>query len=467
LRKVEGAIKIWSHALLGEGQREEIFKANCLPQLIALFERGAQDERFAACGAIYALAQSDKHIAEVVNARVIAAAVVLLGGEHDRSRLPAAQLLAYLASRLEYSARVAAAALETLLAAAFLPGSGPGWGGSRPTTMHCVAALRSLVENVQGELGDAKTGRRAALIAAGAVPKLVEAVAYVPRLPLPPQVPANPPAGIGKKGKSSKPGSKKKGAAGDARPPAGRKDSIATHCAAILRFLALCPGFVEELLACGSLPTLVGCLLTASEECCAYVAGILWEMSADQGVARTLVEAGAVRALLHTVSVHLAGAKAKGKGSGKSASKAKDGASSKSKDSKAAEPPPAPVYADIAVCNATGALHHLSFLDAAKAQIAGLGGAPILAACLKAANMQTYENASGALWNCGLDPAGSAALLAAGVPRFLATPVPQHWILPSDEGEAAMAELQQQQQQAALEAHTHSGPSFFLTQATQ
>lgn len=62
-------------------------------------------------------------------------------------------------------------------------------------------------------------------------------------------MPATPPASIGKKkGKGAKGKSKKKAAAGEARLPGGRKDTIATHCAAILRFLALCPGFTEELL---------------------------------------------------------------------------------------------------------------------------------------------------------------------------------------------------------------------------
>lgn len=43
----------------------------------------------------------------------------------------------------------------------------------------------------------------------------------------------------------------------------------------------------------------------------------------------------------------------------------------------------------------------------------------------------------------------------------------QDWILTSEEGEAAMAELQQQQHQANLDAHVNSGASFFLTQTIQ
>ncbi len=53
---------------------------------------------------------------------------------------------------------------------------------------------------------------------------------------------------------------------------------------------------------------------------------------------------------------------------------------------------------------------------------------PILTACLKVANPQTYENASGALWNVGLDVRNGLALAAAGAPDFLATPVPPTWL---------------------------------------
>ncbi|KAJ9506570.1 hypothetical protein QJQ45_019066 [Haematococcus lacustris] len=184
VRKSEAAMCIWSHALGGELQREDIFKTQCIGFLVSMLERGQVEEKHAACGALYALAQSDKHLPEVVSPRVrclpapaavsedspeaapeqtgdssqgtaglclqvIQGAAALLGGEHDRSRLPAAQFLAFLAKRLEYSARVAEAALPALLAACS-SGAVPGWSGSRFTALQCVTALRCLVENVQG-----------------------------------------------------------------------------------------------------------------------------------------------------------------------------------------------------------------------------------------------------------------------------------------------------------------------------
>lgn len=60
------------------------------------------------------------------------------------------------------------------------------------------------------------------------------------------------------------------------------------------------------------------------------------------------------------------GGKKKAEGDGKAP--AKQGARGA-----AAEPPPPPNYADIAVCNSTGALHHLTFLDEAKLEVGSWG----------------------------------------------------------------------------------------------
>lgn len=58
-------------------QREEVFKAQIQPLVVGLLDptRSSQVERWAACGLLLTLAQSEKHIAEVVSARV------RLGGE--------------------------------------------------------------------------------------------------------------------------------------------------------------------------------------------------------------------------------------------------------------------------------------------------------------------------------------------------------------------------------------------------
>lgn len=85
----------------------------------------------------------------------------------------------------------------------------------------------------------------------------------------------------------------------------------------------------------------------------------------------------------------------------------------KKRSAEAAAPEP-PCFPDIAVCNAAGALHHLTFLDTGKQQFVANGGAPILTACLKVANPQTYENATGALWNVGLDVRNNLMLMVSG-----------------------------------------------------
>lgn len=74
-------------------------------------------------------------------------------------------------------------------------------------------------------------------------------------------------------------------------------------------------------------------------------------------------------------------------------------------------PPEPPCFSDIAVCNAAGALQHLTFLDSAKQALAAVGGAPILTGCLKLSNPQTYENVTGTLWNVGLDVRNNLMLM--------------------------------------------------------
>ncbi|KAL6758293.1 armadillo-type protein [Haematococcus lacustris] len=463
VRKSEAAMCIWSHALGGELQREDIFKTQCIGFLVSMLERGQVEEKHAACGALYALAQSDKHLPEVVSPRVIQGAAALLGGDHDRSRLPAAQFLAFLAKRLEYSARVAEAALPALLAACS-SGAVPGWSGSRFTALQCVTALRCLVENVQGEQTALKVLRRKALVEMGAVPTLVELVAYQPRMPDPSQVPASlPPSGRRPASlRRSKSGKKKgsKGKAGDERPAAGRKDHTATQAAACLRFLALCPQFTQHLLESGSLAKLVAALRNASSEQAAFIAGILWEITADANVAQLVLEAEGVSALLHVISTNLGQSKGKRKARPKKAKSTPASASTPAKESKPDKPEAAalPFYPEIAVCNAAGALHHLTFLDQAKQQVGQLG-AQILALCLKSAQKarspQTFENATGALWNCGLDAVASARLVEAGVPGYLAKPVPAHWVVAGEQ--RSPSPLQ------ALPGHD-PGPSPFLTQ---
>jgi hypothetical protein len=73
----------------------------------------------------------------------------------------------------------------------------------------------------------------------------------------------------------------------------------------------------------------------------------------------------------------------------------------------------------------TGALHHLSFLDEAKAQVGCSGRLPLLVRLLDASKGgQTYDNLVGLLWNVGLLDCNQQLLAAAGAPRHLAHPLP-------------------------------------------
>lgn len=85
-------------------------------------------------------------------------------------------------------------------------------------------------------------------------------------------------------------------------------------------------------------------------------------------------------------------------------------------------------WPEVAVLNATGTLHLLSFDDSVKMEIGRNGGIPILVKMMGSRNMQIYENCTGALWNAGLDPNNRPLLEEARAPEFLIQPVPDAWI---------------------------------------
>lgn len=51
-------------------QREEIFKTQCIPNLIYMADKGELEDKQAAIGALGVLALAEKHITEVVNMKV-------------------------------------------------------------------------------------------------------------------------------------------------------------------------------------------------------------------------------------------------------------------------------------------------------------------------------------------------------------------------------------------------------------
>lgn len=59
----------------------------------------------------------------------------------------------------------------------------------------------------------------------------------------------------------------------------------------------------------GSITEFVQALLVANEEQSAYICGVLWEVTAEHEVASTIMQAGAIPALLHVISKNLGGVK--------------------------------------------------------------------------------------------------------------------------------------------------------------
>jgi hypothetical protein len=185
----------------------------------------------------------------------------------------------------------------------------------------------------------------------------------------------------------------------------------------------------------------------------AYVAGTVWELACSPGNCQQLLEVGAVAALLDVIraTAHAAGKKSKKKGGktggkkgsnkedkkgedkGNKKGKGQQGSSSGSGSSMgkegaamlrpALETDPA-VAAATALSNATGALHHMSFLDEAKEQLGVLGSLPLLLKLQQGAEGQVYDNLVGILWNVATLAENKPLLERAKAPGFLVNPVP-------------------------------------------
>ena len=121
----------------------------------------------------------------------------------------------------------------------------------RLAQLAAASALKTMIENTEGDNPDIKSHRRAGIIQLGAVPALLHLITYAPRMPPPAHMPA-PLAAAAAGGKKKAGGvagvAKGKKDRSSCNTPQGGKDLTATLAAACLRFLALSPGFVQELL---------------------------------------------------------------------------------------------------------------------------------------------------------------------------------------------------------------------------
>ncbi|WIA22456.1 hypothetical protein OEZ85_004754 [Tetradesmus obliquus] len=375
-------------------QKEELLKLAVLPRLLQLMEGQAADAEaaYAAAGCLACLVQHPKWLAEVSATGALTNKLLLL-----LSRQPA------LVPRLE-------PCLSTLLALLAEAG-GPGWAGGRQLSTAAAGVLQALLEPSEYEPEPAKQLRRQSCLASGAVGMLLGQL---------------------------------QGASGP----------LLLSAAACLRFMALAPGAAEVLAGDPAVARqLLQLLSRGGDGVRAFVSGITWELAAAPLPAQQLLEAGAVPALLGVVQATAAAAGARSgkkgsKGKKKGDSSSKDGAAGKagqqkegSKEAAAGKAPEAgsqpasellqdpAAAAAVALCNATGALHHLSFIDEAKQQ---LGQSPQLRLLVELllrgkADSQTYDNLVGCLWNVGLLAENGPRLAAAGAPAHIVHPVPARW----------------------------------------
>lgn len=197
-----------------------------------------------------------------------------------------------------------------------------------------------------------------------------------------------------------------------------------TASSACLRFLALSPGFIPAVLEADLLPVMSQILTEAKDEPRSFICGALWDIAADPEAASALAQCGGVQALMAVVS---------------DTSKSMLGKTKKRPEAKLAPlsakrgvlppPPPPDPPAVVALCNATGALLHMSFLDEVKKELGeDQASLNMLVNLLKSTHLTVYDNVVGTLWNLAMDPANQQALKSAHAPKYLISPVPSRWL---------------------------------------
>ncbi|KAF8057627.1 Glo1 [Scenedesmus sp. PABB004] len=365
---------VWAQVLQSDAKRDELLKLGGAPRLLAVAEAGDADAAaaHAAAGCLAGLALHPRWLAELTGSgalvsRLAACCLALLRGRHDRSRLPACQLLLALSRQPACVARLAPCLPVLLELLAGGAGGGPGWAGRRELATAAAGVLAALLEPSEWEPQEARQARRAACLASGVTQGLLA------------QLP-------------------------------GASGAMRLAAAACLRFVALAPGAADALAgdpgAARQLLALLGDAGGGQLGVHALVSGMCFELSVVPRAAQQLLAAGAVPALLAVVG---AAASAAAPGSRPVLELLRD----------------AGAAAGIALANASGALHHLSFLDGAKAELgAHADGLSALVGLLAGAPGGACDNARRVLWNAGLLLDNGAALARAGAPRHIAQPVP-------------------------------------------
>ena len=169
-------------------QREDLAKAGGIAALAAALDCGTQDTRFTSMGALAALvAADDRWLLELASSgaaltRTLTAAAAMLTGDHDRSRLEAARLLACVSRLPDVAPRVWGLAGAALIAALMGPCTGcsssptagtPGWAGQRKLQCEAGLAIKALLEPSEWEPEPSRHARRLDVLRAGGLAPLM------------------------------------------------------------------------------------------------------------------------------------------------------------------------------------------------------------------------------------------------------------------------------------------------------
>mmetsp|Transcript_20281 Transcript_20281/g.44396 ORF Transcript_20281/g.44396 Transcript_20281/m.44396 type:complete len:159 (-) Transcript_20281:282-758(-) len=115
-----------------------------------------------------------------------------------------------------------------------------------------------------------------------------------------------------------------------------------------------------------------------------------------------------------------------------------------------------PPVVDLAIQNAAGALHHLSFLESTIRLMVEARAIHPLVGLLESRNLETFRHATGVLYNIALDPDNYQELVDCRAPAYLTRPLHNRWLISK--------KMQEQQHSAWTQEDYELGAPYEIVQ---
>eukprot|EP00241_Pyramimonas_parkeae_P001848 CAMPEP_0114253164 /NCGR_PEP_ID=MMETSP0058-20121206/16240_1 /TAXON_ID=36894 /ORGANISM="Pyramimonas parkeae, CCMP726" /LENGTH=429 /DNA_ID=CAMNT_0001367179 /DNA_START=240 /DNA_END=1526 /DNA_ORIENTATION=+ len=373
LTRGEAAYYVWRQAITGDDKRQEIArKFACIPWLLQLISGTDNFTKHSAIGCLQFLAHSED-LRELIIQRgygdkALGNVVKMLEGDHDRTRVRAAALL-YQVCQV---ADIVFMLKDYLRVVVHLLQPQPHkWAGGEDARAFAAGILRCFAhcdynDDFKNSLPEGQT-MKGALVAEGVVKPLVELMMT-------------------------------------------GNTMAQTESVSLLAVLSEEEGVALEILEMGGLPTLVRLLEKGQDEARAHAAGVILLIAVEPEYMDMIAQAGAIAPLVNLLSPP----------DDRGLQLVKK---TKTKRKGAALPP----AIELGMQNAAGALRHLSFHDPCIKPIVEAKAIQPLVKLLDSRNVQTFQHATGVLYNIALDAQHYEELVAAKAPEYLTRPLHQRW----------------------------------------